>query len=65
VDKSLSALDRIREIRYLLGRRPYEKGALSVEVIVLYRSLRKAEELFDFGEKRTYNSSWFLKSIFQ
>ena len=66
----LLTLDRSREIGYLLVRRPYEKGALSVEVTesnpcrekvtVSYRSLVKAEGSFDFGGKRIYN---FVKSL--
>ena len=61
----LSALDRIREIGYQLIRRPYENSTLSVEVMVLYRSFVKAEELFDFGKKRTYNIIWFVEGVFQ
>jgi hypothetical protein len=61
----LSTLDRIREIGYQLIRRSYENSILSAEVTVLYQIFVKAEELFDFGEKRTYNFAWFRKGIFQ
>ena len=66
----LSTLDRIREIGYVLIRRPYENSALSAEVTksnfyrgkvtVPYRSFVEAEEIFDFREKRTYN---FIESV--
>jgi hypothetical protein len=71
--KRLSTLDRIREIGYVLIRRPYENSALPAEVTksnfcrkkvtVLYRSFVKAEELFDFGEKRTYNFIEFVERV--